>query len=265
MKQLVYTCVFGGYDLVLPPVHVERTIDYLIVTEDPKLRVRGWRTLVVSTERFDSLPLANRYYKMLGYREFPGYDCSLYLDGNIRLLGKTSDLLNTFCSDGAGLGVFRHPLRNNIQEESRACVASGKIAEGGSLETELGFYEREGFKADEQLFEAGILLRNHANPDLDETMSLWWKQYSRFRSRDQISLPYALWKTGISLMIQDFSFRSSNPWFGLYAHRRGFQIPRHYARVQGRSHDSILYRFLLNSWHFSWRVRRWFRNMNRNA
>ncbi|WP_456375030.1 glycosyltransferase domain-containing protein [Thiolapillus sp.] len=261
MKYLVYTCVFGGYDLIFPPAVVEAEIDYIIITDDPQLQVRGWRSKTVSTTEFANPQLANRYYKMLGHREFPGYDCSLYVDGNIRLLGKTSKLLRAFCSSGAVLGLFQHPHRKNIREESLACVTQGKIVRENNLHRELEYYAKDGFSDQGELVEAGVLLKNHLDPKLDEAMSLWWELYSRFATRDQISLPYVLWKTGAQVLYQGYSFRDANPWFGLYAHLGGKDIPRHYAWIQGRAYDSFFHRLLLDAWHLSWRIRRRFRGI----
>ena len=93
-RILVYTCVFGGYDRVYPPVHRDPAIDYVLVTDDPAMSVAGWRTLAVDRERFGSEKAPNRHFKMLAHRNgLAGYDVSVYVDGNIRVIGRTAELM----------------------------------------------------------------------------------------------------------------------------------------------------------------------------
>jgi len=256
MKYVVYTSVFGSYDWVFPALDIEDDISYVIFTDDPLLNVRGWKTVVVETGRLRDDRSKNRYYKMLAHREFPEFDCSLYIDGNIRLLGKTSRFIEEFMSSGAGLGLFRHPLRSSVREEADSCVMSGKFADVSAIEKELSFYRERGFLDDVGLVEATIIVRNQRNPGLSEAMELWWSLFERFGTRDQISLPYVIWKTGVSCQYQPFSFRDTNPYFGLYTHRGDERAPRHYAYVEGRSYDSRFFAFILGTWHLYWEVRR---------
>ncbi|WP_456447425.1 glycosyltransferase domain-containing protein [Thiolapillus sp.] len=265
MKALVYTCVLDAYDRVFPPLEPEPGLDYLIVTDDPGLSVDGWRTLTIDAKRFTSVQQANRYYKMLMHRELPGYACSLYIDGNIRLLGRTSEVLEGLVASGAALGVFAHPLRSRVADEIKACVQQGKTRPGDKTGAEMDYYRQHGFTDDAGLVEAGILLKNHLHPGLDRAMRLWWALYRRFGSRDQISLPYVLWRTSLPVMIQSYSFRQSNAWFGLYAHRKDPRASRHYAYVQARAYDSMGYRALLSAWHASWRLRRALRRLRRES
>jgi hypothetical protein len=260
VKVLVYTCVLNAYDRVFPPIRPEAQVDYLIVTDDPDLCVGGWRTLVVDKARFAHARQVNRYYKMLIHRELPEYDCSLYIDGNIRLLGQTSQMLDKLLDSGAAMALFRHPLRSRVADEVRVCLEQGKIpGDGGNSRAELDYYRERGFRDDIGLVEAGILARNHAHPGLDRAMQLWWSLYQRFDSRDQISLPYVLWRSGLPVVMQEYDFRQPNPWFGLYAHQKDPRASRQYAYVQARAYDSTAYRLLLEAWHASWRLRRMLR------
>lgn len=256
MRRLVYTCVFGGYDWIFPPCHPEKDINYIVVCDDPTLRIPGWQTRVVDTGRFEGRRIANRYFKMLGHRELGEYDASLYIDGNVRLLGKTSEVFDDFYSLNNCLGLFRHPLRSTVQEEAETCLRSGKIKDSEYLEMELERYRQDGFSDDVGLLEAGIILKNHRHPDLDRTMECWLASFARSRTRDQISLPYVLWKTGAACMYQTYSFRDANPYFGLYVHKNDHRAPMHYAYVEGRAYDSSFYAAVLWLWRFSWSVRR---------
>ncbi len=255
MARLVYTAVFGGYDRVFPPVVTEPGIDHVLVTDDPAMQVRGWRTLVIDPAVHGSPKAANLHYKALMHRELPGYDASIYVDGNIRLIGRTSEVFDRFEATGASLGVFPHPRRDRVADEVEACIAAGK-GEATTLRAEYDAYRAEGFADDQGLIEATILLKNHRAPELDPAMGLWRDLFSRFRTRDQLSLPVVKARTGLAIAYHDFSFRDPNPWFGLYPHRGARGVRPLYADLVARSYDSAVHRLLMKAWRGWWTVRR---------
>lgn len=261
MRLLVYTCVFGRYDWVFPPIKHEKNIDHVIVTDDPEMRISGWKTVVVNSIHFHTPKIANLYYRALIHKLLPGYDYSLYLDGNIRLLGITSDFFLEFISSGATLGLFRHPIRQSVHEEAATCLKLGKCNDPNMLTEELEYYKQQGFVDAAGLVETGIILKNYHKADLDECMQLWWQLFSKFGTRDQISLPYVLWKTDVKCMYHPYSFRDPNPYFGIYTHRGDKRAPKGYAYIEGRAYDSFFYRALLRVWQFSWVIRRKFRSL----
>ncbi len=255
MRLLVYTAVFGGYDRVFPPLHPEAGIDHVIVTDDADLSVPGWRTHVITPGALGPSKTANLQFKALMHRELPGYDASLYIDGNVRLLGRTSEVFTRFLDTGAALGVYRHPLRDTVAAEVEACIAAGK-ADAVKLRAELADYRAEGFADDQGLIEATILLKNHRSPELDPAMGLWRDLFQRYQTRDQISLPVVVWKTGLSRAYHEGSFRDPNPYFGLYPHRGAAPVPALYADLSARAYDSPAHRLLLRAWEGSWALRR---------
>jgi len=255
MARLVYTAVFGGYDRVFPPVVPEPGIDHVLVTDDPTMQAPGWRTLVIDSTVYGSSKAANLHYRALIHRMLPGYDVSLYVDGNVRLIGRTSEVFDGFEASGATLGVFRHPLRDNIADEVEACISAGK-GDAAMLRAEHQAYLAEGFTDDQGLIETTIILKNHRSPDLDPAMALWWDMFSRFGTRDQISLPVVKARTGVNCVYHPFSFRDPNPWFGHYPHRGAKGVNPHYADLVARSYDSAPHRMLMHAWRSWWTVRR---------
>jgi hypothetical protein len=256
MKLLAYTCVFDGYDRVFPPVRIDPALDYLIVTDDSNLRVDGWRTFVVDPTRFESARAANRHYKMLGHRYFDDYAASVYVDGNIRMLGNASKPLIQLFSSNVALSLFRHPKRDSVAAEIAACVEHGKTALSARNREELSDYQLDGFTDKQGLVEATVLLKNHRHPALDRAMSLWWSLFERYDSRDQFSLPYVLWKTGIPHSWQAKSFRDPNPYFGIYPHVATKGISALFTYVSARSYDSHIHRWWLGAWRAKWWVQR---------
>ena len=259
-RILVYTCVFGGYDRVYPPVHRDPAIDYVLVTDDPAMSVAGWRTLAVDRERFGSEKAPNRHFKMLAHRNgLAGYDVSVYVDGNIRVIGRTAELVSGFLASGCAFGSYRHPVRSTVAEERDRCLANGKLRDAAKIDAELDAYRLEGFDDTQGLMETGVVLKNHAHPALEPAMDLWWAQFDRYDSRDQIALPFVLWKLDLPTYWIEPSFRRPNPYFGIYPHLAADGGRNAYAHLAARSFDSAFHASLLRAWNWKWAVQRAFR------
>jgi hypothetical protein len=258
-KYIVYTCVFDDYDWIFPPIVKEENISYVIMTDDPGLKVSGWETRLVDTSPFRDAKTANLHYRALSHKYFSHFDYSLYVDGNVRLIGKISEFLADFRDSGLPLGLFRHPLRCSVKEEAESCLTSGKVFEPDRLRAELAYQAKEGFPDNVGLIETTIILKNHRNHLLAEVMQLWWSHFERFGTRDQIGLPYAIWRESIPCTYQSFNFRENNLYFGHYTHKKDNRAPRYFAYIEGRSYDSLFYFVVLRLWKLSWSVRRLFR------
>lgn len=256
MRLLVYTAVFGDYDRVYPPVEPEPEIDYVIITDDPDMQVHGWTTYAIDAGEFATPKAANLYHRALIHRILPGYDASIYVDGNIRILGRTRNLLEAFLAEDKSIGVFWHPLRDTVAEELGACIANGKVSSPDGLKREYEEYVADGFPDAGGLIETTVILKNHRSGKLDAAMSLWNACFARYQQRDQISLPFSVWKTGLDCAGMDFNFREKNPYFGLYPHKRGRDVNPLYAHVYARSYDSWIYAGILRAWQFFWSVKR---------
>jgi hypothetical protein len=59
-------------------------------------------------------------------------------------------------------------------------------------------YTQEGYPANNGLAECTVLLRRNTKR-LQEFNALWWNEILGGSIRDQISFPYAVWKTGIKV------------------------------------------------------------------
>lgn len=248
MSDLVYTCVFSNYDWVLPPIASRPGVQHIMVTDVDGPAPAGWERWVVDPETYGGPAAANRYWKILGHRELSGFDRSLYVDANIRLLGDITPFLDEALPEGAAIGLFRHPLRDTIAAEAQACLQANKVPDPKRLAAEIESYRVMGFIDDQGLSENGILARRPEAPGLEFAMQEWWDLYRRHSGRDQISLPVARWRTGLKVHWIDWSFRDLNQWFAIYPHRKGHDINPYYALVDARAHDSPLYAGILSAW-----------------
>ncbi len=82
-------------------------------------------------------------------------------------------------------------------------------------------------------------------------MDLWWQQMASYTKRDQLSLPYVLWKSDLAVKVWDWSYRRENPYFNRYPHRRGtlpdlnelLKNKRHYNRFYDVTCGAALYAY----------------------
>jgi hypothetical protein len=198
----VYTSVFGRYGRVWPPLHPDPLTRYLLVS-DAGEDVPGWELVPVDSRLFDSARLANRCQKMLFHTHLSSVRASVYIDANVRPVAPLGPLFSAFIASGADLGMYRHYARSTVRDESRASVARKKVQDLGALDEEIGFYAAQGFPDSGGMWEGSVIFKNHDSPKVLGAMEEWWALYSRFRTRDQFSLPFVIWKHGLQVFDLD--------------------------------------------------------------
>ncbi len=253
--------MFGNYDLVLPPIGTTQDCEFHLFTDDATLQVDGWQSHHVGLSKFKSPKHANLHFRSCIFDELPGFDQSLYLDANVRILGPLDELFEKFTQSGAGIGVYRHPLRNNVADEIEHCLFSGKVSPCPELDAQIAYQKDAGFADDVGLIETTIILKNHHDTALVAAMHMWQSGFQEFGTRDQFGLPFVLWKAGTKTWYQDHNFREPNPYFGLYPHLAAANVNPRYVYVAGRAYDQPLYKALLEAWHLRWRVKRVLRRL----
>jgi hypothetical protein len=210
---LVYTCITGGYDDLQPVASPEPGVAYVCVTDAPIADPRGWRVLRLP-QSFDSPVLANRFAKMHPHLLFPEYRRSIYIDGNVQLKSGVKAFADEALREHA-MALFAHPFRDCIYAEATECAAIGhdwlwRFAR------HMRHYRAEGMPQHWGLYECNILVREHADPEVVRLMELWWDELRQGPWRDQLSLPYLLWKTGFRVQSLGMSqIRTGNPHFGM--------------------------------------------------
>jgi hypothetical protein len=212
--RVVYTAVFGDYDDV-PAVDARWACDFLCFTDNPRLAPGGWQVVVVP--RGEPPADANRRYKMLPHLYLPEYERGLYVDGNIRIVSDPTPLFGKYL-DHDLLALPRHPERTCAYQEARRCVERG-LVDAQTVEAQMSRYAAEGFPENWGLTANGIILRRHLDPAVAALMEAWWKEYSGGGRRDQLSLPYLIWKSGIGMAwMEESALSGSNRYFRLTLH-----------------------------------------------
>lgn len=199
-KIVVYTCIAGNYDTVLEPLYHNDNVDYILYTNNENIQVKEWkkREIPEKIQELNSNVLINRYIKMHPKELFEGYDYSIYIDGNIRTVSDLSSFVNQVNSK-TGLALHRHSTRNCVYQEAKACELFRK-GNSEKLNYQLEQYRKEGFSDNYGLLECNVIVSDLKNEVAAGILNEWWEDFRKWSSmRDQISLPYVLWKKGFKV------------------------------------------------------------------
>lgn len=191
-RTVIYTCITEGYDDLLEPTCADPDIAYYCVSDRPVSPGSIWRHIPIK-RRFSNPAAANRYVKMHPHEYFPDADVSIYVDGNIRIVASPAALAQD-AMDHASIALYRHFSRNCIFDEAAECTAVGHDWLW-RITAQMKRYRQDGYPAGKGLFEGNVIIRRHNQPDIIRLMNLWWGEYLGGVKRDQLSLPYLLWKT----------------------------------------------------------------------
>ncbi len=197
-KVVIYTCIWGNYDDILEPIFVNPNIEYRIITDRVLSANSIWKKQSLPQNIIFSKmsPIEiNRFCKMNPHLLFPDFDYSIYIDGNIRVV---TDLMPLIADMGdSHLGIHRY--QTDCIYNMKSAIIAGKRAKRKSVESHIKKYKKEGFPKNFGAFECNVIVRKHNEIDCIKIMSDWWDEFLKTPSkRDQISLPYVLWKNGLS-------------------------------------------------------------------
>ena len=232
-KIAVYTVITGGYDNLKSPVYADDSIDYYAVTDSESLSVNmrnggglNFRVLRVP-EHLSGLNSVRqqRYIKLhpdeVLSEEATGrkYDYTVYIDGSLRITCDIKPLVYSLIESGKSIAIHEHFIRDCIYDEAFACYLANK-ADIRLIRKQMDFYRSEGMPEHFGLPETPTIIRKCNDSYLQKVMHEWWLQIDRFTHRDQLSLPYVLWKNGLD-MSYIFSLGNNvwrNPYFLAYRH-----------------------------------------------
>jgi hypothetical protein len=237
-KFVVYTAIFNRYDVLHDPLYINSEIDYVCFT-DTQLLSDKWKIVYVNPED-GNFSLANRKLKILGpYRELSQYEYSIYVDGSIQI---KSDLLYFF-NEYAGYDMvnFRHPQRYCLYSEIEQCL----IEERGDIRglfRQAMEYQKAGMPKDYSLSDNKIIFRKHNSLQIKKVMYAWWDQVSIFSGRDQVCLPYVLWKSQLMYCFFKEDLYD-NLFFEVGPHRKEY-IRRLWRFIYSKNAKSKLFAYL---------------------
>lgn len=217
----VYTCVTGGYDR-LQTVHCHpENVEYIAFTDNLDLEAKGWtvKPLPDAVKEIAGDADRNRYLKM--HPSIVGaFDYTIYVDGVVEIFSDVTNMINVL-NPQYGLAIHIHPDKNCIYNEVDWCKRNHR-GNVGRMDDLLKEYNEEGFPRHYGLLECPVILSHLHNEQGLDILDEWWKEHiKRGTGRDQITLPYVLWKKGIT--VEEIGTLGNdvkaNPKFRFHAHR----------------------------------------------
>jgi len=216
-RKVVYTCITGGYESLKKPSYVNADFDYICFT-DADIKSDFWqiRPLPKETEGLSNVK-KQRYVKINAHKVLPEYDFSVWIDGNVDIRGNINEYIAANCQRSKGvISIGTHPERDCTYEEAKACVHYKKDTMDNMAE-QIDFYRKEGLPEHYGLVQTCIVFRYHNDEQCVQLMEEWWNElYSHKSHRDQLSISYVQWKTGIRINKLDKSiFKNKYFWWGV--------------------------------------------------
>lgn len=200
-KIVVYTCIIGKYDQLKEPLLAFDNVTYICFTDDQanidatadtKWEIRSVPENILKTYEGT---LTNRYVKMHPHELFPEADYSIYVDGNVKIVSFPGAYLPDTMGK-AGLAIYAHGQRNCVYDEAQICIMRKK-GKKAFIERQMQRYSAEGFPANYGLYECTIIATDLKNNNSRQIFESWWHEFMNSQSfRDQLSLPYVIWKNG---------------------------------------------------------------------
>ncbi|HEX2180237.1 MAG TPA: glycosyltransferase domain-containing protein [Actinomycetota bacterium] len=190
-RTVIYTAIFGGYDdLRTQPACPG--VDFVCFTDDSGLKSEQWR-VQVAEPRFEDPRMAAKWFKLFPHQALPGYRRSIWIDGGIQISTETfAEEVLSFLPR-AGIAMFPHPSRTTIKQEADELIRLGRFPDQPFLPQVDHYYSR-GFPDNAGLFAATVMARNHRSRKVRRLGGLWMEEILEWSVRDQLSLPYVLWK-----------------------------------------------------------------------
>lgn len=188
-KEIVlYSCIVNGRDEPKPCL-VDDGFQRVLFTDNLRLCAPSWEIRPLEWKCQDPVRTC-RYHKHHPFDLFPYAKYAIWLDMTHWPYRSLKPLLTD-----SVLSVHRHNERSTIKAESKRC-AELQLDDPVLLQTQAMYYFKEGFQDNYGLYSTSCLVMNNC-PIYRQLSEIWWDEVCKWSKRDQVSLPYCLWRLGI--------------------------------------------------------------------
>jgi hypothetical protein len=216
-EVILYTCVLANRDR---PKRIEFKDDgfrYVLFTDTPDIYAPDWEIRPSVVGSLADPTRISRYHKHHPFELFPQAECAVWLDATHWPYQSLRPLVDSV----SHIASMRHQVRTKVKDEAEECMRHNMDSRRLFL-AQMEQYEAEGFPDDLGLYSTSCLVMRKT-PEFDKLSSFWWDQICRYSRRDQISLPYASWKTGVvPQVIPGVDRDGYSPFFKMISHYKKF-------------------------------------------
>jgi hypothetical protein len=204
-KKVIYTAVFGGKDELIDPKHVDNSVDYICFSDSKETKLGVFKVVNENPIFFDPR-MSARMYKILPHVFLEDYEESIWVDGSVTIKG---DLFKLMGNKDDEIVSFKHPERKCLYKEIEAAEISAKITKFDG-DKQADYYRSLGMPENFGLWENTVIYRKHNQENIIKLDEEWWEQLRKFTIRDQVSLPYCIWKSGIKIGTINLNVRKNS-------------------------------------------------------
>lgn len=205
MRKVIYTAITSGYDKLKEPLIITPGWDYICYTNNKDLKSKVWKIILVNLNCIKDV----RKIKIIQPFES---DISLWIDGSIDINCNLNEFIKN--NHKSSFSVMKHPDRNCVYEEAKACIRLKKDNED-IINNQVSTYKEEGYPHNNGMVATGLIIRSN-NEVVKEFCKCWWSEVEKYSRRDQLSFNYILNKFKIPINLLNFSIL-----------KREFQLTRH--------------------------------------
>lgn len=198
MKKAVYTALCGDRDTPKPLTKKNPNWDYIFFTDNPDLKVDGWEMRLLVEE--GSPRMVAKLPKLLPHKYLPEYKRTMWVDAAYEIVGDP-EWINAPCVM-AGFSAAIHPSKRvSVYEEAETILKYG-FDDSNTVATQINRYKQQGFDGcyRRSIFQLGVILRTN-EPTVNQINEDWYNEVVNGSIRDQLSLPYVLFKNKDNLPI----------------------------------------------------------------
>ena len=200
-KKVIYTAIIGGYDELIEPEFKPDGWDFVCFS-DRDLNSNTWEIRKTIPLYSDNTRTA-RKHKLLTHRFLPEYDISLWVDGNIKVVGNINELL--YHLDDCNL----NPNRGRLTYKDNPNL----------IQNQMNRYIGEGYPKDNGLVVQMEVLRRHNEKDVVDSMESHWLELKHNSKREQLSFNYISWKNDLKFNYIQGDSRSNQYFVNIGKHK----------------------------------------------
>lgn len=202
-KPAIIQVNINNYEFYREYIEIENyeLIDWYYFTDDINLKSNFWNIININNieeiKEYDNRQKC-KYIKMMTHKILPNNSNYIWIDGSFPILNKNfvKDILE-FERINNELILYEHNSRNKERTVCHEVIRCHKLADKNKLEMQINDYINDKYPNKRGgLYSSGIIFRKNTQK-INELFELWFEHNMKYTTRDQISLPYVLWKLKI--------------------------------------------------------------------
>ena len=197
MKIVVLTSMCGLHNKLRDPATKFDGVDYVAFVDKTHEGCSVWDQRPALDFTLDNKFKGRRnakIYKVMPQMFLPEYDYWFWVDSTHELIMDPKKVIDEYMGESE-IGLWKHTDRDCSYQEAEI-VKRLNLDYPELIQNQVNYYKSVGYPEHNGLYELPVSIRK--NTDMVKILNMrWWEQICRYSSRDQISMPFVIWKTGL--------------------------------------------------------------------